>query len=74
MRNQTDNVVSQGCEGVNVAELITDITGINAKNQFYFYGVCLLTAIVIACLGLEGATPLSDVKFIAWRAYQMTGA
>lgn len=58
---------------MNVAELVTDITGVSAKNQFYVYGMVLLAAILIACMKLEGAAPLENVKFIAWRTYQMTG-
>jgi hypothetical protein len=58
---------------MNVAELVTDITGVSAKNQFYVYGIVLLAVILIACMKLEGADPFNNVKFIAWRAYQMTG-
>jgi len=58
---------------MNVADLVTDITGVSAKNQFYVYGIVLLAAILIACMNLEGADPFNNVKFVAWRAYQMTG-
>jgi hypothetical protein len=58
---------------VNLPVLITDLTGINARTQFYVYGIVLLSAIIIACMKLEGVDPFNNVKFIAWRAYQMTG-
>lgn len=58
---------------MNLPVLITEITGINARTQFYVYGIVLLAAILIAGMKLEGADPFNNVKFIAWRAYQMTG-
>jgi hypothetical protein len=58
---------------MNVAELITEVTGLNARNQFYIYGGLLLLAIGIACIYLEGSAPLEEVMYIRWLPYQMTG-
>jgi hypothetical protein len=43
---------------MNVPELITEITGISARNQFYIYGGLLLLAIGLACIVIPGASPL----------------
>jgi len=43
---------------MNVAELVSDITGVSARNQFYIYGGLLLGAIVLSCIVLKGAAPL----------------
>lgn len=73
MHDKTRYGLSQGREGVNLPVLVTEITGINARTQFYVYGMALLLAIMIACMKLEGVDPFHNVKFIAWRAYQITG-
>lgn len=56
-----------------VKQFLKDDIGIEPRTQFYIYGTLLLATILIACMNLEGADPFNNVKYIAWRAYQMTG-